>query len=188
MRVHYALILVLFAASAAKADTVTLTMDEVPNQLINGLTVIKGIESFTFTDPSNTLSYNSAGPGTVTFVQDPSIQGGNVPFSVAFSVPVNFIQFGLAESFLTPLSGALVTLSNGSNLSFDLSLADPFAEGQFTYSGAPVTGFLLTPVSGPGALAFDNLTVTTVPEPLSLLLLGTGLIGVAYRARRRSLS
>jgi hypothetical protein len=53
---------------SAKADTVTLTMDELPNQPINGLTVTKGGESFTFSDPIGSLFYNSTGPGTLTFV------------------------------------------------------------------------------------------------------------------------
>jgi hypothetical protein len=160
------------------ATTVTLTMNEVPNQPIHNLTVIKGGVSFTFTEPTLSLFYNSGGPGTLTFVQDPSIQGDPiVPFSVTFSEPVNFIQFGLAEAVFDPLTGAVVTLSNGSIFPFTLPLADPFAEGQFTYSGVPVTGFSLTPAPGAPAMAFDNLTVNTltVPEPGSISLLIVGV-------------
>jgi hypothetical protein len=163
-------------AATAKADTVTLTMDEVPNQPINGLTVTKGGESFTFSDPTGALSYNSSGPGQITFVQDPSIQGPLQPFDVAFSVPVTSIQFGLAELAISALTGAQVTLSSGATLLFNLSLVDPFAEGQFTYSGSPVTGFHLTPAPGAPALAFDNLTVTPVPGPIA----GAGMPGLIY--------
>jgi hypothetical protein len=49
-----------------------------------------------------------------------------------------------------------------------------------------VTNILITPNQIPGALAFDNLTVdTTVPEPASLFLLGTGLAGIGIAAWRR---
>jgi hypothetical protein len=106
-------------------------------------------------------------------VQDPSIQGPLQSFGVAFSVPVTSIQFGLAEKAFVALTGARVTLSSGDTFLFNLSLVDPFPEGQFTYSGSPVTSFNLTPAPGGAALAFDNLTVTTVPRPI----VGAGLPG-----------
>jgi hypothetical protein len=183
-------------AATAKADTVTLTMDEVPNQPINGLTVTKGGVSFTFSSPFGGLFYNSFGPGQVTFVQDPSIQGFSLqPFDVAFSIPVTSIQFGLAEFTIPPavaLTGAQVTLSSGATLLFNLSLVDPFPEGQFTYSGSPVTGFQLTPAPGGLLLAFDNLTVTLVPGPIvgaglpGLLLASGGLL--AWWRRRQKIA
>jgi len=180
-------LLLLLCATTAMATTVTLTMNEVPPQPIHGLTVTKSGIGFTFLEPTLTLFYNSTGPGSVTFVQDPSIQGGPPrPFSVTFSEPVNFIQFGMAELAFSPLVATL-TLSNGSILPVPLTLLDPFAEGQFTYSGAPVTGFLLTPVvPNAVALAFDNLTVSTVPEPASLSLLCVGLFAsmLVTRVRR----
>jgi len=166
----------------SNATAVTLTMDEVSKQLINGLTVSKGGVDFTFANPANTLSYNSAGPGLVTYVQDPSIQGLAFPFSVTFSVPVTSIRFGLAENATVPLFGASVTLSDSSVHPFNLTLVDPFAEGQFVYSGTPVTGFFLNPVLSGMALAFDNLDVTpsAVPEqPSDILLLGIGIAALA---------
>jgi hypothetical protein len=197
MRTKLALAVALAAfmlafASSALASSITLTMNEVGNQPINGLIVSKGGLDFAFSNPSGTLFYNSAGPGSVTFVQDPSIQGATAPFGVAFSAPVFTIQFGLAMSFQTSLSPlATVDLYNNSpipflTMSFDSTLTDPFAEGLFQYSGGPVTNILITPNQIPGALAFDNLTVdTTVPEPASLFLLGTGLAGIGIAAWRR---
>jgi hypothetical protein len=183
-------LLLLLCATTTMATTVTLTMTEVPNQTIHGLTVTKSGVGFTFIEPTLTLFYNSTGPGSVTFVQDPSIQGGPArPFSVTFSEPVNFIQFGLAELTGNSLL-ALVTLSNGSVSPVPLSLTDPFPEGQFTYNGPPVTSFFLAPAPGALALAFDNLTVSTVstvPEPASLFLLAFGLFAsmLMTRVRRR---
>jgi hypothetical protein len=157
-------------------------MDEVPTQLINGLTVSKGGVDFTFSNPANTLFYHSVGPGSVTYVQDPSIQGLTSPFSVTFSVPVTSIRFGLAERAFVPLFGASVTLSDSSMHPFDLMLVNPFAEGQFVYSGTPVTGFLLSPAPGGTNLAFDNLDVTPSPvpeQPSGVLLLGIGIAALA---------
>ena len=122
-----AIVGLLTAGTPSLADSVTLTMDEVPNQPINGLSVTKGFETFTFSDRRGNLSYDSTGPGTLTFVQDPSIQGAAEPFSVTFSVPVSFLQFGLAEDSSTPLYGVEVLGSDGSVHSFDLTLTDPFA-------------------------------------------------------------
>ena len=183
---HALAILALGSAAfsgSARADLVTLTMDEVPFQPINGLTVTKGFESFTFSDPGNTLLYHARGPGDVTYVQDPSIEGSNEPFSVSFATPVDFIQFGLAESTEAPLTGASVTLSDGTVLSFNLPLADPFAEGQFTWSGEPVTAFELTPAPGASGIAFDNLTVGA-PEPSAVALFVAGLAGLRLVRRR----
>jgi hypothetical protein len=172
----------------AQAAIITLDMTEVPLQPIDGLTVTKGGLDFTFTDTLGGLSYDSGGPGTVTYVQDPSIQGAPDPFRIDLSVPVTSISFGLAELAATPLVGAMVTLSNGDAFLFDLLLVDPFPEGQFSWSGGPVTGFTLTPAAGAAALAFDNLVVETVPEPMSVALLGGGLLGLGLRRRRRHAS
>jgi hypothetical protein len=185
-------LLLLLCATTAMATTVTLTMNEVPLQPIHGLTVTKDGVSFTFSEPTLSTLYNSAGPGTVTFVQDPSIMGlPPRPFQVSFSVPVDFIQFGVALLiFPPPAPPVSVTLSNGSVLTFNLTLVDPFPEGQFTYSGVPVTGFTLTPPPAAIAVAFDNLTVNTVtatvPEPSSVSLLVFGLLaGTVFVSTRR---
>jgi len=185
-----ALLLLMFCATTAMATTVTLTKNEVPLQPIHLLTVTKDGVSFTFTEPTGALLYNvPAGPGNITFVQDPTIQGPLRTFSVTFSAQVDFIQFGLAQNSLSPLLGASVTLSNGNVLPFGLTLTDPVAEGQFTYSGAPVTGFSLTPAPGGNLMAFDNLMVNTigVPEPSSIAFLVVGMsTTLLFSWRRRA--
>src|SRR6476469_823950 len=91
------ILIAVFFCGYSMADIITLTMDEAPTQLIDGLTVSKGGLEFSFRNPDGTLAYNSGGPGNTTFIQDPSITGGSSVLSVTFSAPVSTVQFGLAE-------------------------------------------------------------------------------------------
>jgi hypothetical protein len=179
----------LLFATCSMAATVTLTMSEVPIQLIDGLVVSKGGLNFTFANAARTLFYNSSGPGTVTYIQDPSIQGTASQFSVSFSAPVFSVQFGMAELSSSLGQLATVDLFNASSIPFatvvlNATLVDPFAEGLFNFSGGPVTNIRVTPTVAP-ALAFDNLTVVTaVPEPSNLLLIaGVALLAITRKTR-----
>jgi hypothetical protein len=195
------LLLVLACASTAMAATVTLTMDEVATHTLNGLAVTKGGITFTFSDTGGGLSYNAASGGILTYVQDPSIAGTPEPFGVVFSVPVNFVQFGMVASQTSPAAPiATVNFYNGSTLvttmTLNSSLTDPYAEGQLTYSSTPVTSMTVTPASFE-TIGFDNLTVTTAPpptpvpsvpatSPLTLALMTVGIVGFGgYALRRR---
>lgn len=189
------LLLLISLSLSAFASTVTLTMDEVAFQPINNLAVTKGGITFTFSDSGGTVFYDASNGGTMTYVQDPSIEGLIEPIGVSFSVPVYSVQFGMAvDIFSTGFSMGTVTLYNGATQIYsgnvNATLADIFSEGQFTYSSnAPITRMTLVPSNGNRATAFaiDNLTVNTAPSTpsvptlsdaalvlLSLVLLGSG--------------
>jgi len=188
---------VLACVSTTMGSTVTLTMDEVPIQAIDGLAVTKGGITFTFSDPGGNLSYNAVGAGQLTYVQDPSISGTPEPFGVGFSEPVYFIQFGMVGApSATPM--ATVNSYNGMTLvttmALNSSLTDPYLEGQFTYSSAtPVTSMTVTPSNTFIDIGFDNLTVSTTPgpatpatSPFTLALMTAGIVGLGgYVLRRR---
>jgi hypothetical protein len=199
------LLLALACASIAMGATVTLTMDEVGIQAIDGLHVTKGGITFVFTDAGGNLNYNSVGLGVLTYVDNNSIAGSPELFGVAFSVPVYSFQFGMAgnSTSITPL--ATVRLYNGATLINTVTLTSsvthtsPIAteEAQFSYSSAtPVTNFTVTPTVSFAVIAFDNLTVTTtapplppaVPatSPLTLALMTLGIVGLGGYALRRS--
>ena len=180
----------LFFCASSIAATITLTMTEVPTQPIDGLTVSKGGLNFSFTNPAGSLEYNSGGPGTISFVQDPSIAGRSSQFSVTFSATVWSVQFGLAEN-IGSIGGQLATIDlfNGGAVPFatsslNASLVDPFAEGAFSFSGGPLTSIRITPNSAAPVVAFDNLTVETTPEPESVALTAAGLLLVAWKLAR----
>jgi hypothetical protein len=196
------LLLVFACVSTAMATTVTLTMDEVAAQPINGLAVTKGGITFTFSDVGGGLSYDTVGPGILTYEQDPAITGPPDQFGVAFSVPVTTIQFGMSagptNASGTPL--ATVRFYNGATLittvTLNSSLRDPYPEGQLNYTSAtPVTSMTVTPAPDTFAeIGFDNLQVTTpaapppaVPatSPVTLALMMLGIVGLGGCALRR---
>jgi hypothetical protein len=192
------LLLVLACASVAMGTTVTLTMDEVPTQAINGLAVTKGGVTFTFSDAGGNLLYDWPSGGQLTYVQDPSISGAPDVFGVAFSVPISTIQFGMTGGYIPLGQMATVSFYNGTTLiatvMLNASLTDPFPEGQFNYTSAtPVTSMTVTPNATFRGVGFDNLTVTTDPapavpasSPLTLALMTLGIVGLGgYALRRR---
>jgi hypothetical protein len=145
---------------------------------------------------------NAPSGGLLTDVQDPSIGGPPEPFTVAFSPPVSFIQFGLAAGPAMPVGTPLASVKfyNGATLlatvALNSSLTDPYSEGQLTYTPAtPVTSITVTPATTFLAIGFDNLVVTPAPpsiptapvsSPLTLALMTLGIVGLGgYALRRR---
>ena len=140
----------------------TLTFDELPEQPANGLTV-NGV-----TFASADATYHGAGPGEITWVQDPSLEGpATTSLTLTFAQPTTFLQFGVARGCICTLpAGATVELyapGVGARSSLHTVATTPlvtFSEGLFTYSGPAIQRAVVTFPSPElaGRFSLDNLT------------------------------
>ena len=192
------ILLVLMSTGAANA-AFTLTFNELPTQPVNGLSYM-GI-TFGFKvggSPSTDATYNAIGPGTLTYLQDPTLEGTTAGIlTLDFATPTDQLQFGAAlNSYYAATPGYVVRLYDPSYLligvySGNTSPLVLWSEGQFTYSGTPVSraaiGFNDRVAS---RFALDNLTinpVSAVPAPGAILLSSIGLGLVNWLRRSRTL-
>ena len=188
------LMLTLLINKSAWAVPTILNFTELPFQPVDGVSIagvtfdfkIGGLDSLDAT-------YGSGGPGTITFVQDPSLEGNSLGIlTLNFAAPTPLLSFGVAlNTFGTLMPGFTVELFDASLTSLGVTQVTTnslisFTEAQFSHGGPPILRTVLNFNNPAGRFAFDNLTfdVTTVPEPTSILLVGIGLVGLGFRRWR----
>jgi len=142
------------------------------------------------------------GPGVTNNISPPNIVSiGNNTGTLSILLPGSVDTFGYGFALLstTPLAvGTTITLFNGATNVGSLSYAaalDPIFAGGFAgiQSTIPFNIVRLTFNSTQApAFALDNIrtavSVTAVPEPTSLFLLGTGCAALIAKLRRRQQS
>jgi hypothetical protein len=166
------LVLLPFAFSApvqAAKPVTTLTFDELPFQPVDGLSF--GGVTFGFQIggvPSTDANYASAGPGSITFIDDPSLEGNaEGVLTLTFDKPTTVLEFGVARSCTCVLSpGVAVELfkpgAAGHSRGVMTVTTTPiisFSEALFSYSGPAIKTAVLTFPSAGLATRFviDNL-------------------------------
>jgi hypothetical protein len=161
--------------SAAAPPTTTLTFDELSFQPVNGLHFAGVTFAFDVAGtPSTDANYGAFGPGTITYVQDPSLEGTSAGrLTLRFDHPTTVLEFGLALSTFGSLSpGARVELFNpGGHSSGTIPLNTQslisFTEGRFAYQGGAIGSAVITFDPNAGRFALDNLTFRALPPAQS---------------------
>lgn len=183
------------------AQAVTLTFDELPFQPVDDLSFM-GVTFDFKVGGSDSLdaNYNSNGPGTINFVQDPSLEGDSSGIlTLDFDKHISKLDFGVAlnRTDIVLIPGFTVELFDENLISLGVTPVNTnspidYTEGMFSYIGGSsvkraVIDFNETSTN---RFALDNLHFQAEAKPVSTpeptIILGLiGIVGVGSTLKRK---